>query len=133
MENGTYTHDLVYDYPSVSQLNYAAKENNINLIFAITNKRDAYERLQKAIENSEVGILSGHSSNVVNLVEENYKVTSSDGDLTCFAVENFRLCCHLGQRQNRRRVDLQLQLLQQTSKRMQRHPRGRSSQFHKYH
>lgn len=76
VENGTYTHDLVYDYPSVSQLNYAAKENNVNLIFAITSKRAAYEKLQEVIENSEVGILSGDSSNVVNLVKENYKVTA---------------------------------------------------------
>lgn len=79
MENHTYTHDLVYDYPSISQLNHVAKENNVNLIFAITSKRSIYEKLQKVIENSETGMLSGDSSNVVNLVKENFKVRHLSG------------------------------------------------------
>lgn len=79
MVNGKYIADLIYDYPSISQINYVAKKNNINIIFAIvkTDERiyKVYEQLQKAIENSGVGALDKKSSNVVNLIVEIYNVS----------------------------------------------------------
>lgn len=78
MENNKYTHDLIYDYPSISQINYVAKQNNINLVFAIVKGKGndrivkIYERLQQRIENSVAGGLTQNSDNVVSLVAENY-------------------------------------------------------------
>ncbi|KAK4879184.1 hypothetical protein RN001_007330 [Aquatica leii] len=78
MKNNQYTHDLIYDYPSISQINYVAKQNNINLIFAIVKGKSndrilkIYEKLQQRIENSVAGGLTKNSDNVVNLIAENY-------------------------------------------------------------
>ncbi|KAI4464716.1 integrin beta subunit [Holotrichia oblita] len=76
MENNEYIKGLDLDYPSVSHLNYIAKENNINLIFAVVSKGDhvynVYQTLQQNFENSGVGRLDEQSSNVVNLVMDNY-------------------------------------------------------------
>ncbi|CAH1183024.1 unnamed protein product [Ceutorhynchus assimilis] len=80
--NDTYTdeHALVYDYPSVSQINYVARENNINLIFASVLKTKAdrdhlknhYQAMSGAIENSKTGTLDVDSDNVVNLISDIY-------------------------------------------------------------
>nr|XP_022914247.1 integrin beta-PS-like [Onthophagus taurus] len=81
LENNSYTTKaLQYDYPSVSHLNYVAKQNNINIMFAIagTNQGSSdrvvkwYNDLKPNIENSVVGVLERDSSNVVQLVLENY-------------------------------------------------------------
>ncbi|KAF5269170.1 hypothetical protein FQR65_LT02470 [Abscondita terminalis] len=84
MSNNKYTHDLVYDYPSISQINYVAKQNNINLIFAIVKGQGhdrilkIYEKLQQRIENSVASGLTKNSDNVVSLVSENYnKIVNS--------------------------------------------------------
>ncbi|KAK9872955.1 hypothetical protein WA026_020305 [Henosepilachna vigintioctopunctata] len=91
MSNDEYRGSLTYDYPSVSHLNYVAKKNNINLIFAIVNTTegksqrqiaaqktwggnllDSYIELTKNIENSNVGALNRDSENVIDLVLQNY-------------------------------------------------------------
>ncbi|GJQ85657.1 hypothetical protein Trydic_g20205 [Trypoxylus dichotomus] len=77
MQNNEYVKALELDYPSVSHLNYVAKENNINLIFAVVSKDtehvfNAYRTLQENFENSGVGRLDDQSSNVVDLVMDNY-------------------------------------------------------------
>ncbi|KAF5304468.1 hypothetical protein FQA39_LY09664 [Lamprigera yunnana] len=78
LANGHYTHDRVYDYPSISQINYVAKQNNINLIFAIVKSKGnarvlkVYDLLKNQIENSAVAWLGKNSDNVVSLVAENY-------------------------------------------------------------
>lgn len=76
-EDGEYR---VYDYPSVSQINYVAKNNKINIIFAVA-KRDnsrvlpVYKKMLKVIENSNFGILDDtDANNVISLVVDNYKV-----------------------------------------------------------
>jgi hypothetical protein len=57
------------------QINQVAKQHNINLIFAITESSSRiYKNLVGSIEGSSYGILSGNSSNVVNLVREEYQV-----------------------------------------------------------
>jgi integrin beta 1 len=75
MENNLYTHDLKIDYPSVSHINYLAKENNVNIVFAIVKKRqvvDSYKSLSEVIENSNMGALDERSENVIKLVVDNY-------------------------------------------------------------
>ncbi|CAL4140762.1 unnamed protein product, partial [Meganyctiphanes norvegica] len=73
-----YTHSKLQDYPSVSQINHVAKSHQINIIFAVTQEQTAvYSRLAQMIEGSSFGELTANSSNVVELVKEEYqKITS---------------------------------------------------------
>ncbi|XP_049821956.1 integrin beta-PS isoform X2 [Aethina tumida] len=75
MINDEYVAALKYDYPSISHINHVAKINNINLVFAVSNKKNinaTYHYLSEKIENSNVGTLSTTSSNVVQLISDNY-------------------------------------------------------------
>ena len=62
------------------------KENRINVIFAVTEEqRDTYDELSSHIEASSAGTLSNDSSNVVQLVKEQYEVggfTKTDDTVT---------------------------------------------------
>lgn len=59
------------------QINHKVKEYSINLIFAVTAEQtNLYEQLSHHIEGSSCGTLSGDSSNVVELVKEQYEVSS---------------------------------------------------------
>lgn len=63
------------DYPSLSQIAVKAKENNINLIFAVTDKqKDIYDQLIPLIAGSEIGVLASDSQIIVKLVRDNYLV-----------------------------------------------------------
>lgn len=75
---GEYTHSVLQDYPSVSQINQVAKQHKINLIFAVTREQSSvYSRLAQMVEGSSQGELTADSSNVVQLVKEEYgKITS---------------------------------------------------------
>ncbi|CAF4773203.1 unnamed protein product [Pieris macdunnoughi] len=79
MEDNSYTHSTVQDYPSISQINLKVKEHAINVIFAVTAEQiNVYEQLSRHIEGSSSGILSDDSDNVVDLVREQYnKITST--------------------------------------------------------
>ncbi|KAK6631132.1 hypothetical protein RUM43_014228 [Polyplax serrata] len=76
---GMYTHSKLQDYPSISQVNLKVKENSINVIFAVTaDQFGVYEQLGENIEGASSGTLSSDSSNVVDLVKEQYdKISSS--------------------------------------------------------
>jgi integrin beta 1 len=75
---GTYTHSTLQDYPSVSQINQKVKENSVNLIFAITKEQlNIYEQLGKHVEGASYGMLSNDSSNVVELVQDQYNVRTN--------------------------------------------------------
>ncbi|CAG0892794.1 unnamed protein product [Cyprideis torosa] len=76
---GEYTHSAMLDYPSVSQLNQKVKEQSINIIWAVTSEqRHTYDELSKFVEGSYAGTLSQDSSNVVQLIEQQYaQITSS--------------------------------------------------------
>ena len=75
MKNGLYTHSLLMDYPSVSHLNHQVRKNAINIIFAVTaSQQEAYANLAKNIDGASVGVLTSDSSNIIELVEEQYKV-----------------------------------------------------------
>lgn len=74
--NGLYTHSLSQDYPSIPQINHKVKENAINIIFAVTADKSAvYRKLSERIEGSSSAVLSADSSNVVDLVKEEYNVS----------------------------------------------------------
>ncbi|XP_013146028.1 PREDICTED: integrin beta-PS [Papilio polytes] len=79
MENNSYTHSTIQDYPSISQINLKVKEHGINVIFAVTSEQfKVYEQLSKNIQGSSSGVLSEDSDNVVELVREQYnKITST--------------------------------------------------------
>ncbi|KPI91428.1 Integrin beta-PS [Papilio xuthus] len=84
MENNSYTHSTIQDYPSISQINLKVKEHGINVIFAVTSEQfKVYEQLSKNIQGSSSGVLSEDSDNVVELVREQYNV----GDVVEFTAE----------------------------------------------
>ncbi|XP_055355464.1 integrin beta-PS-like [Paramacrobiotus metropolitanus] len=74
-----YSESTVQDYPSVSQLAKVAAENDINLIFAVTEaEHEDYERLCALIKGCVTGQLATDSSNVVELIKDQYnKITES--------------------------------------------------------
>lgn len=75
LRDGIYTHSTIQDYPSVSQINLKVKQNAINVIFAVTNKQiGVYKKLSEHIEGSSSAVLSEDSSNVVDLVKDEYRV-----------------------------------------------------------
>ena len=72
-----YTHSTMQDYPSISQVNLKVKQNSINVIFAVTAEQfGVYEQLGQNIEGASSGTLSEDSSNVVDLVKEQYDVST---------------------------------------------------------
>lgn len=80
MTKDVYTDYLKYDYPSISQINHIAKENNVNIIFAIVKKENgiskSYQMLSQRIVNSNFGELQNNdNNNVINLVVKNYNVS----------------------------------------------------------
>lgn len=73
---GMYTHSTYQDYPSISQINWKVKQNAINVIFAVTKQQIAvYNKLSGHIEGSYSAELSEDSSNVVEMVQEQYNVS----------------------------------------------------------
>lgn len=72
---GQYTKPLMQDYPSLGQISQLAKDNSINLIFAVTSDQvGVYNKLVEYIDGATVGELAGDSSNIVNLIGEQYQV-----------------------------------------------------------
>ncbi len=77
-EDRMYTHSTLLDYPSVAQINSKVKEKSITVIFAVTGDQiSTYRDLSAAIQGSGYGELSKNSSNVVELVKEEYEVMIS--------------------------------------------------------
>uniref|UniRef100_A0A8C1ELT1 Integrin beta n=1 Tax=Cyprinus carpio carpio TaxID=630221 RepID=A0A8C1ELT1_CYPCA len=71
-ENGSYN-GRAYDYPSVGHVSRVLQDNNIQLIFAVTEDiYPAYKALSALIPQSVVGVLKNDSSNVVDLISEAY-------------------------------------------------------------
>ncbi|KAK7082573.1 Integrin beta-1 [Halocaridina rubra] len=76
-ENGEYDAYDKYDYPSIAQINKVSKEQNINIIFAVSAFENLYRELSKLIETSSYGLMNADSSNVVELVVDQYKQITS--------------------------------------------------------
>lgn len=80
---GFYTKSTEQDYPSLSQVNRKIKENNVNLIFAVTRDQvDHYRNLSRRLVGSTTGMLADDSSNVVKLIREQYEAISSAIEMT---------------------------------------------------
>lgn len=78
-EKGVYTHSSLLDYPSVSQINHKVKENSVNLIFAVIEEQlNVYELLSGSVQGSFSGRLSNDSSNIVQLVQQQYQAITSN-------------------------------------------------------
>lgn len=72
-DEGEYDTAHLYDYPSIGQLNAKMRENNIIPIFAVVSKKnELYTNLTELIEGSNVGVLAADSSNIVDIIKENY-------------------------------------------------------------
>ncbi|CAF3376669.1 unnamed protein product [Rotaria socialis] len=78
MVNNEYTHSDKQDYPSIGQISAKLSEKNVNIIFAVTQSQLAlYQTLTELIDGAVVGELKQDSSNIVNLISQNYKKISS--------------------------------------------------------
>ncbi|CAG0881559.1 unnamed protein product [Darwinula stevensoni] len=89
---GAYTHSLLLDYPSVSQINQKVKENSINIIFAVTDQqRYVYDKLSETVEGASSGTLSQDSSNVVELIKDQYNQITSSVEMKDNATSNVQI------------------------------------------
>lgn len=76
LDNGIYTYSQIQDYPSISQINLKVKQNAINVIFAVTQQQiGVYDKLSKHVEGSSSAVLSEDSSNIVDLIKDEYSVS----------------------------------------------------------
>ncbi|XP_026673834.1 integrin beta-PS-like isoform X2 [Ceratina calcarata] len=97
-EKGFYTHSLLQDYPSVSQINKIARERNINIIFAVIGKKNStYQSLSQRISGSSIGTIERNSQNVVALVSGEYEklvnsITMTDDAPKTIDVKYFSRC-----------------------------------------
>ena len=63
----------------MSQLAYRISEEKVNVIFAITKEQlPKFNRLSNMIEGAMVGELANDSSNIVQLIKENYQVINAN-------------------------------------------------------
>ncbi|MGH0130541.1 UNVERIFIED_CONTAM: hypothetical protein FKN15_016319 [Acipenser sinensis] len=71
-----------HDYPSLALLTEKMSENNINLIFAVTNPvEELYRNYSELIPGTTVGILSQDSGNVIQLIVDAYAKIRSKVEL----------------------------------------------------
>uniref|UniRef100_A0A5S6QH31 Integrin beta n=1 Tax=Trichuris muris TaxID=70415 RepID=A0A5S6QH31_TRIMR len=74
-KSGYYSMSTEFDYPSISQIHQKIRETQANMIFAVTEEQlSLYQRLRSALPeiSASVGKLANDSSNVVELVQEQY-------------------------------------------------------------
>jgi hypothetical protein len=70
-----FNENYLKDYPSIGQISAKLSEKNVNIIFAVTQSQLAlYQTLTELIDGAVVGELKQDSSNIVNLISQNYKV-----------------------------------------------------------
>eukprot|EP00064_Thunnus_orientalis_P023368 superscaffoldBa00008759_g23607 len=82
-----YNKSTVLDYPSLALMTEKMSENNINLIFAVTNYVvPLYKEYSKLIPGTTVGTLSDDSGNVIQLIEEAYAKIRSKVELELIGV-----------------------------------------------
>jgi integrin beta 1 len=77
-KNGSYTHSTIQDYPSIPHINRMAKEHSMNIIFAVTSGViEIYKKLVNFVSGSYVAELKSDSSNIVELIKQQYKTIST--------------------------------------------------------
>ncbi|XP_035510067.1 integrin beta-3a [Morone saxatilis] len=82
-----YNKATVLDYPSLALMTDKMSENNINLIFAVTNYVvPLYKNYSQLIPGTTVGMLSDDSGNVIQLIEEAYAKIRSKVELELLGV-----------------------------------------------
>jgi len=87
--DGEYAFSTIQDYPSISQINKVVSESSINLIFAVTaDQFEIYDLLAKEIDGSRAGELARDSSNIVELVKDNYRKITSEVKMTASATDD---------------------------------------------
>jgi hypothetical protein len=75
-----YTHSTLQDYPSIAHLKHRVGNSAIIILFAVTElQQEAYSLLAKNMDGAKVGRLTANSSNILELVEEQYKVNAISG------------------------------------------------------
>ncbi|MGH0126240.1 UNVERIFIED_CONTAM: hypothetical protein FKN15_000494 [Acipenser sinensis] len=81
-EDNNYAGSTTLDYPSLALLTEKMSENNINLIFAVTNPvEELYRNYSELIPGTTVGILSHDSGNVIQLIVDAYAKIRSKVEL----------------------------------------------------
>ncbi|XP_040918003.1 integrin beta-3-like [Toxotes jaculatrix] len=82
-----YNKSTVLDYPSLALMTEKMSENNINLIFAVTNYVvPLYKEYSQLIPGTTVGTLSDDSGNVIELIREAYEKIRSKVELELLGV-----------------------------------------------
>lgn len=97
---GLYTGELTYDYPSEEDIISIFHSKKITPIFGVTSDSTwEYEYLRQNIPNSAIGILNRDSSNVVNLlinqynqIEQRTKLERIGGDDGSLNIRYFSSC-----------------------------------------
>ncbi|CAG2105381.1 unnamed protein product [Medioppia subpectinata] len=94
--SGLYTESTTQDYPSISQINHKVKDHHVNVIFAVTsNQFDIYRQLAEGlnplIEGSTAGKLENDSSNIVDLIQDEYLKITSAIELKDNATDNVKI------------------------------------------
>ncbi|KAF7667920.1 hypothetical protein LDENG_00041540 [Lucifuga dentata] len=80
--NNEYIMSTVQEYPTLGQLIDKVVENNILLIFAVTeNQKNNYENYAKLIPGATVGVLATDSRNILELIVTAYKELRSEIEL----------------------------------------------------
>jgi integrin beta 1 len=78
MSGNQYTNSAIQDYPTISQINQKVNENAINIVFAVTPQQySVYRNLSEQIDGSSAAILAEDSSNVIELIREEYNVSKT--------------------------------------------------------
>uniref|UniRef100_A0A671PNA3 Integrin beta n=1 Tax=Sinocyclocheilus anshuiensis TaxID=1608454 RepID=A0A671PNA3_9TELE len=81
-DNNEYSMTAHLEYPTLGQLVDKLVENNILLIFAVTdNQRQNYENYASLIPGATVGVLASDSGNILELIMTSYKELRSEIDL----------------------------------------------------
>ncbi|XP_057329990.1 integrin beta-PS-like isoform X1 [Microplitis mediator] len=72
---GFYSHSLLQDYPSISQINKKVGQHNIHIIFAVPSTRNhTYQLLSQSISGSAIGLVEKNDTvNVINLIKKEYE------------------------------------------------------------
>ncbi|KAL6476789.1 hypothetical protein MHYP_G00152880 [Metynnis hypsauchen] len=82
-----YDKTTLLDYPSIAMLADKLSENNINLIFAVTdNVMPLYLNYSKLIPGTTVGRLSYDSKNIIQLIQDAYANIRSKAELEVLGV-----------------------------------------------
>ena len=76
--SGFYTYSTVQDYPSIGHINHLAKEKKVSVIWAVTQKQfGLYRELAELVEGSLVGVVTSDSSNIVELIQQQYQAITN--------------------------------------------------------